>query len=151
MADVSLLILPIALLLIGGMSVIFPQQVANRTRKAAKWSTFGLSELKWFRGADDDMPFFVRLTGAGFLLGGIFFLIVYIFSFFGPGTSCALREAGRYLQRTYGTALSQRISAGSETADGTIVTVTYTHGPRSGELRGEWNGKNYVFSEEKSR
>lgn len=145
------LISSIVCILLGGLCLLFPRQIGVGFCRAGKrfWKTvtFGFTDMRWFY-TEDNAPLTFRLVGAGALAVGVTTLSFWVLSFFGPGVLCAMREASNYLKQTHGSSAGyQSIVVNEETDDSSIVRVTYSHGEKSGELRGEWNGQKYLFNE----
>ena len=138
-------------LLVGMAFIIFPRQAGVGFCKLGKWiwrtSTFGLTDMRWFY-PEDKAPSLARLIGVFLVAVTLLSMVLFAMSFSGPGTLFALREAGEYLERSYGSSGgNSSISASKDDEDGSILTITYRHGDRVGTLKGRWAGEGYVFSE----
>jgi hypothetical protein len=147
----TFLMVSVSFILLGSAFLIYSQKIGVGFCKFAKWSwkkaTLGLTDMRWFY-QEEGAPGVFRALGAFLVLGGIAFLIFVSLSFFGPGSLFAMREAANYLEEKYEDCRGGlSISAQKEGENATFVRISYRCGDRSGNLKGQWDGKRYQFTE----
>ena len=148
---ISFLLVPLIFLPLGILFAIFPNQsglIFCRLGKATwRISTFGLTDMHWFY-REDKVPRSMRRIGIGFILMGVLFTTLIIFSFCGPNSLAAMREAGDFLKTSYGPSSGGCSLSCKSLPDGSNdVVVHYKYAGRKGDLHGVWNGKHYLFTE----
>lgn len=145
------LILPIIFITAGFWMVLYPKQIglifSKLGRMTWKIGTLGFTDMRWLY-PKDGAPEVFRLLGFGWVIIGFLLLFFVGFSFFGPNSFAAMREAKSYLRDKHGkTSSGYSISTTKNDQDQNSVFVGYRYGEYSGSLIGTWNGSHYEFAE----
>ena len=145
--------IPIIFILIGVISLLFPEKVGIGFCKFGKlfWRivTFWLTDMRWFYKEEKAPKTFHKL-GYIFTILGVFHLGLIVYSYFGPNYLALSRETQAYLRNMY-VSLKESYNISIPIDSKQEKVIHYRYNGVSGTLIGEWSVDHYNFKNLKEK
>ncbi len=139
----------------GVLALIYREQAGQLFCKVGKasWkaSTLGLTDMHWFYPEQKARRIGLQI-GLMLCLFGVVFGSLAVMALSGPNSFAAMSQAYDFLKGTYGNSSSgYSFSCHSVPDTENDVIIHYKYSDKVGDLRASWDGKKYVFTEEREQ